>query len=117
MLPDVIPREFVEDENDWFPMLPDVIPKEFVEYEKDWFPMFPDVIPKEFVEDENDCPPIVPFVIPSEFVDQLSAKVKPVENNMQEIKVSIIFFNFILVIISFKLSKQIEIFFCQLPQL
>ena len=89
MLPDVIPKEFVEDENDWFPMLPDVIPRELVEYEKDWFPMLPDVIPKEFVEDEKDCPPIVPLVIPSEFVDQLSAKVKPVESNMQEIKVSI----------------------------
>ena len=45
-------------------MLPDVIPKEFVEYEKDWFPILPDVIPKEFVEDEKDCPPIVPLVIP-----------------------------------------------------
>ncbi len=57
--------------------------------------MLPDVIPKEFVEDENDCPPIVPLVIPSEFVDQLSAKVKPVESNIQEIKIIIIFFSFI----------------------
>ena len=86
-------------------MLPDVIPKEFVEYEKDWFPILPDVIPKEFVEDEKDCPPIVPLVIPSEFVDQLSANVKLVENNMQDIKVIINFFKFIRIIVSVKFLK------------